>query len=158
MSARSSARNPAGINPVTSNAIHKPSGPDHERAIRKADNEADYKSGAPQRIQCRKSRDGSYVHGGVGPHVAEDGKVKVSHRAEPEQPQGEQRSFGDPHCQLLSAPSLRSPVHNGFLSQAARQMLGGDVGRQGNREVTALAGFIRYGMVEHARKPSAQAP
>jgi hypothetical protein len=32
---RNSARHPAGITPVTSNVIHKPSGPDHERTIAK---------------------------------------------------------------------------------------------------------------------------
>src|SRR6266403_4940289 len=52
-SVMNSARNPPGINPVTSNAIHRMGGPDHTRAIAIADDKTDNDSGPPQRILCR---------------------------------------------------------------------------------------------------------
>ena len=67
-------------------------------------------------------------------------------------------AMGEAGSLTASLPSLRSLVHDVFLSQAARQMLRGDPSRHSDREVVALAWFIRCRMSEHARQPSAQTP
>jgi hypothetical protein len=73
------------------------------RNLHKTENEADNESGPPKWILNRVCGDDSYSNGGVRRKVTEDRNVEKRHRAEPEQPQAKQCTFGDPHGQLLLA-------------------------------------------------------
>jgi hypothetical protein len=74
----------------------------------------------------REAGERTYIHGRIGRYMTEDRKIEQRHRAEPEEPQREQRTFCDPHGQLQ--PEALSKAKGGRGAESPRPFSGGLVG------------------------------